>query len=211
MPESESKWLVLVPTEFELKFISSDLEIPNSQVAVCGFGPVVAAARTMQLVGMHCPDRILLLGIAGSYDPAVGVGSACEFSKVACYGIGAGGGADFQTSGEMGWSQWPSQTPERTIGDQLPLQSLQQAGGQLLTVCSAAGNQDEVASRREKFPGVFAEDMEGFGVAAAGRLSGTPVSIVRGISNLAGDRNKSNWEIGAALAAAVEYCHRALG
>ena len=44
--------------------------------------------------------------------------------------------------------------------------------------------------------------MEGFAVAFACRLRGVPVDIVRGISNTAGDRDKSHWQVTAALEAA---------
>jgi futalosine hydrolase len=46
--------------------------------------------------------------------------------------------------------------------------------------------------------------MEGFAVAAACRLRGVPVAIVRGISNVAGDREPSRWRIDEALEAAAD-------
>ena len=54
----------------------------------------------------------------------------------------------------------------------------------------------------ERFPGAAAEDMEGFGVALACALHGVPLSIVRGISNAAGQRAPAHWRISPALAAA---------
>ena len=50
----------------------------------------------------------------------------------------------------------------------------------------------------------IAEDMEGFGVAMACKLAGVPLRIVRGISNRAGDRDLTQWQIEEALAAAAE-------
>ena len=41
--------------------------------------------------------------------------------------------------------------------------------------------------------------MEGFAVALACRLRGVPFDIVRGISNVAGDRDKSHWQVAAAV------------
>jgi futalosine hydrolase len=46
--------------------------------------------------------------------------------------------------------------------------------------------------------------MEGFAVAAACRLRGVPVAIVRGISNVAGDREPSRWRIDEALETAAD-------
>ena len=44
--------------------------------------------------------------------------------------------------------------------------------------------------------------MEGFAVALACRLRGVPVGIIRGISNTAGDRDTSRWQVAAAVEAA---------
>jgi futalosine hydrolase len=44
--------------------------------------------------------------------------------------------------------------------------------------------------------------MEGFGVAFACALARVPCTIVRGISNVVGERDKRNWRIPDALAAA---------
>ena len=45
----------------------------------------------------------------------------------------------------------------------------------------------------------WAEDMEGFAVATACRLANVPLSIIRGISNVAGDRDHRRWEIDLAI------------
>ena len=54
----------------------------------------------------------------------------------------------------------------------------------------------------EQYPGAVAEDMEGFAVALACRLTGVPLAIARGISNEVGDREFERWQIPAALDAA---------
>ena len=46
--------------------------------------------------------------------------------------------------------------------------------------------------------------MEGFSVAIAAAMAGVPLMIVRGISNIAGDRDKSRWRIVDALNAAAD-------
>ena len=76
-------------------------------------------------------------------------------------------------------------------------------GPLLVTVCSAAGTAATAEERAERFPGAAAEDMEAFGVALAAHLAGVPVRVVRGISNVAGDRDRSRWRVEPALAAAA--------
>ena len=67
-----------------------------------------------------------------------------------------------------------------------------------------------VATRRGLFPDAAAEDMEGFAVALACRLAGVPLSIVRGISNTAGDRDPARWLVPEAVAAAAALAARIL-
>ena len=70
----------------------------------------------------------------------------------------------------------------------------------MLTCCAASASEHDVRLKLKKHPGAVAEDMEGFSVAAACRLAGVPLRVVRGISNRAGDRNKNNWRVGVAMA-----------
>jgi futalosine hydrolase len=206
--------LILIPTEIERKLFLQHGAGENLTVQRCGFGPVVAAARSAFLIAKYKPSHCLLVGIAGVY-PAAGaelkIGTAATFNSVGCFGVGAGSGEGFQTAGQMGWQQWPPTDTENAIGDSLELfvpdaTSANQATvvGQLLTVTSAAANETEVQQRRRLFPAAVAEDMEGFAVAVACHLAGIPLTIVRGFSNRAGDRNQSNWQIETAMEAAAE-------
>ena len=55
---SLSDWLVLVPTEKELQYLTLDQRL---RIEICGFGPVAAAARTAALIAEHSPRQICLL------------------------------------------------------------------------------------------------------------------------------------------------------
>lgn len=193
--------LFLVPTEFELEFLSLALiqRIKNSncEIRSCGFGPIVSAIRTTQLIAEHSPKQVFLTGIAGALDLRIPVGTSVEFDIVICFGIGVGTGDDFISASDMGWSQWPD-VPH--ISDSIRLGEDNVAGCvPLLTCCSACANEHDVQLRLKKYPNAVAEDMEGFSVAAACRFAGIPLRIVRGISNQAGDRNKENWRVRDAM------------
>jgi futalosine hydrolase len=211
--------LILVPTEMERRILAPILAPVITQgcrVALCGFGPVAAAARTAHLLAEHVPERVLLVGIAGRLDDRLAVGAAYQFEGVACYGIGVGSGGQFVPAGAMGWQQWPGDADGTSphggdpIGDEIGDLMSRTAGGDdgggraglLLTVCAAAASVEDVRLRRQTFPVAAAEDMEGFAVAFACRLRGVPVGIIRGISNTAGDRDTSRWQVAAALEAA---------
>ncbi|MEO2028823.1 MAG: futalosine hydrolase [Fuerstiella sp.] len=206
--------LILAPTPFELTILRGALEskIDLSSVALecCGFGVIAAAARAAQFLSLDSPERIVLTGIAGTFNNRLQIGHAYWFSEVAAFGIGAGSGPQFLTAGEMDWPHWdaPAGSAEDRIGDVIQLTTgsspREPNAGMLLTVCAASAQQSDVDLRLAKFPAAAAEDMEGFSAALAGRICDVPVEIVRGISNNAGDRNKENWQIREALAAAAE-------
>jgi futalosine hydrolase len=98
------------------------------------------------------------------------------------------------------WGQGDSVDPGQSPQLGLP------APGLLLTVTSAASSAEDRQWRQEKFPAAVAEEMEGFAVAVACRLEKIPLTIIRGISNRAGDRHKANWRIAEALEKAAALC-----
>jgi futalosine hydrolase len=197
-----SSTLVLVPTAMELGRIDAFGGFPNdlASCAVCGFGVVAAAARTAQILAEIRPARVLLIGIAGTFEPdTVAVGSALEFSSVAIEGIGVGEGERLMPTAQLGFPQWPGEKP---IFDRLELSAPDSIDAELLTVCAAAIDVSHAASRKQRFAAAKAEDMEGFAVALACALYACPLRIIRGISNVVGDRESKRWRISEALAAA---------
>ncbi|MCY2976125.1 MAG: futalosine hydrolase [Planctomycetota bacterium] len=184
-------------------------------IALCGFGLAVAGARTAQLLAALQPDHVILMGIAGRLGNTLKVGQAYCFSEVCCYGIGAGTGSNYQTSSELGWMHWNGDEANAAtndlavpVSDQITLDSLQSSGHSLerlnlLSVASASGDDEDTKLKLTKYPDAVAEEMEGFAVAAACQLAGVPLSIVRGISNQAGDRNHKNWCVREAMESVV--------
>jgi futalosine hydrolase len=204
--------LLLVPTDLERRLLAPALAAgmaATDRLECCGFGVVAAAARTAALLAEHAADRVLLVGIAGRLDARLDIGAAYRFDRVACYGVGAGSGDGFVPAEALGWSQWPGDPadPAAVVGDMihLPMDVVGRglAHGLLLTVCAASATAEDVARRTKLFPAAVAEDMEGFGVALACRLAGVPLTIIRGISNTAGDRDHARWRVPEALAAAA--------
>jgi len=214
--------LILVPTDLERRVVAPLLGGDGAAVALCGFGIAAAAARTAQLVAAVRPERVILAGIAGGFgvgdDPEQPLppGRAACFAAVACHGIGAGTGDRFTPAAALGWPQWPGDPPDpaAAIGDVIPCAVPAAAAlpraALLLTVAAASADDDDARLRRRLFPAAAAEDMEGFAVALACRLAGVPCTIVRGISNVVGDRDKARWRTTAALEAAAGLVRRLL-
>ena len=80
----------------------------------------------------------------------------------------------------------------------------------MLTACAASAGPADVAARRALIPDAVAEDMEGFGIALACELAGVPWTIIRGISNRAGDRDHAQWCVEPALEAAAALARKTL-
>jgi len=211
--------LLVVPTDLEARRLAEIGGFPPGAALqeLCGFGPVAAAARTAELVARLKPRRVLLLGIAGTFDAEEApVASARAFATVTLDGVGSGSGAGFLPPSAMGFPQWPGGHGSHVgpIDESLTLTlpaSAAPAGGRLLTVCSAAAGDAERALRRERFPDALGEDMEGFGVALACALAGVPLACVRGISNVVGEGDPGTWKVDEALAAARNLAQRLLG
>ncbi len=202
-----STHLLLVPTAVERRIVERVMGLGDSgrvRIELCGFGPIAAAARSAHLVATCKPASVTLVGIAGTLDDRLTIGQAYRFDEVASYGIGVGSGSDFQPAAAVGWPQWPGDpaTGQHAVGDRLG-RGDPTTGHVLLTACAASAGPADVAQRRELIPDAVAEDMEGFGVALACELAGVPWTIIRGISNRAGDRDHARWCIEPALAAAA--------
>jgi futalosine hydrolase len=201
--------LVLIPTALERDRMESigDLVGEPGWIHLCGFGPVAAAARSAELLARLQPARVLLIGCAGTHAPETHpVGTAWRFDSVAIDGIGAGEGHHVLGPADLGLPQWTEDG--EPVHDRLPLDGGD--AGLLLTVCSAAGDEPQAERRRARFPDARAEDMEAFGVALACHLARVPLTVIRGISNTAGNRDKGDWRLDEALTSALALAREGL-
>ncbi len=204
-----TKIVLCVPTEIEFKLLAPRVgRRRDTTVEVLGFGPIAAAARTAWLIGEHRPQRMFLLGIAGSYSSDLPVGTATQFQKVGCYGVGIGSGALHRSAFDVGFAQTQvlAHPGQQARSDILPLEFAAPLMNSdlLLTVCAAAADPVDVDLRLEQFPGATAEDMEGFGFAFACQQAGVGAQIIRGISNAAGQRDRKLWQVDVAADAAAK-------
>jgi futalosine hydrolase len=130
------------------------------------------------------------VGAGGTYDAAKHpVGTALRAGSVRCDGIGAGTGEAHRTAAELGFAA----ADAIVIGQ----------GPELLSVASASGSKAEAAARHARYPGAAGEEMEGYAVAVAAWLFGVDLTIVRGFSNAAGDRDRAGWRLEEALGRAA--------
>ncbi len=202
--------LLLIPTDPEHVLVKKPvkrlLDKYDVKFFTCGFGPVLPAAITTETIHQHRPHLVILCGIAGAYAQAsLEIGAAYEFAQVKIDGIGTGQGTEFKTPSQMGWNQFAGDSDRPSIGDTIDVGN---SGGQcLLTVCAAAGDSVQADDRHQRYA-AQAEDMEAFAVAAACQLQNVPLRLVRGISNIAGERDHSKWKSADAMNSAMKIVER---
>ncbi len=183
--------LILVPTAHEAELLGP-MAAPTE---VCGFGLAAAGAGAAHAIARHRPQRVVLAGVSGSYDlTRAPLGWAMSASAVRCHGIGAGG----LSAAELGWAD----------SDQIELSG---NDGLVLSVASASGDAAQASRRHQQHPQALVEEMEGYAVAVAATLYQVPLVVVRGVSNAAGDRDHSGWQMRAALNAVRELIASVLG
>jgi nucleoside phosphorylase len=179
--------LVIVPTEIETALLFPDGA--PWPVVMCGFGLAAAGAGAAHAIAANrgaAAEGVVLIGAAGTYDPdRHPIGSAVVAGSVRCHGIGAGG----RSAAELGFA----------ADDTVELG----AGPQLLSVATAAASPAEAGARRAEAPQAAGEEMEGYAVALAAKRFGVRLTIVRGFSNLAGERDRGSWRMEAALGRAA--------
>lgn len=215
--------LILVPTRLERDLLfpldptRGTLHgcVPSpSRIEVCGFGPVAAGIQTTRFIEADRPDRIILIGIAGSLSGELVVGEAYTFSQVAIAGLGVNSSTGVMPPSKIGFPQLEEDRPSSRVAvyERLSIagSTIASAPGTLLTVCSSSGSESDASQRRQTFPDAVAEDMEGFAVALACDLAAIPLTIIRGISNQAGRRDKREWQIDRGLDAARQLLTRVL-
>lgn len=101
------------------------------------------------------------------------------------------------------WSHGTFATPETALNShENRTDGFRLVHGPSLTVSLVSGDAQTAAQRFEKH-GAFAENMEGSGIAQACLRHQAPMMECRGMSNLAGDRDKGRWHFAQSFA----HCH----
>lgn len=190
-----AKTLFLTPTRYERDLLFQN-GLQSLEIELCGFGLVEAAVNTSDLIARHQPEQIALIGLAGVYSAHTDcIGSAQCFQSVTTWGIGACRQEKILSGIELGFVDAELETLELSYpGSLKPLNQLVSVG--------LAGFFSE-ADILARFVQADGEDMEGYAVARAARLSSTPVTILRGISNRVGQPIEE-WEIEKSISALAQ-------
>lgn len=197
------KLLIIVATDFEAQAFQS-----FGQVVVSGVGSTAAALatwRTLSAQSLNPPDLVVSAGIAGAYT-GLQVGDVAIARQMVQADLGAWDNG-FLSLEALGLSIHPTrkQAPVFETWKGSANLAIQTGAyyGSILTVNTVTGSTQQAQLLQDYWQGI-AEGMEGAGVAHAAFLSGIPVLEIRGISNMAGPRDRASWRIPEALSAAAK-------
>ena len=203
--------LVIAATDRELsglKEISFTRPSLKVHTAVTGVGILPSTYAIMQLIARLKPDLIIQVGIAGSFNPTLVLGTAVTVRQEILADMGV-----YETDGyhdifELGLAE--ENVPPLEQGAIVNHHDHLIESASLPAVSAVSVN--EISTSAEKI-NVFAEkykadieSMEGAALHYVCTMQQIPFIQIRGISNLVGERDKTKWKIPESMLAATNAC-----
>lgn len=203
--------LVIAATDKELsglKEISFSRPSLMVHTAVTGVGLMPSTYAIMQMIAGLKPDLIIQVGIAGSFNPTLVLGTAVTVRQEMLADMGV-----YETDGyhdifELGLSE--KNKPPFEEGAIVNHHDYLIESASLPAVSAVSVN--EISTSAEKIK-VFAEkykadieSMEGAALHYVCAMQQIPFIQIRGISNLVGERDKTKWKIPESMLAATNAC-----
>jgi futalosine hydrolase len=203
--------LVIAATDRELRGLKEiTFTRPSLMVhtAVTGVGLLPSSYAIMQLIARLKPDLIIQVGIAGSFNPTLVLGTAVTVKQEMLADMGV-----YETDGyhdifELGLAE--KNMPPFEQGAIVNHHDYLIDAASLPDVSAVSVN--EISTSTEKI-NVFAEkykadieSMEGAALHYVCAMQQIPFIQIRGISNLVGERDKTKWKIPESMLAATNAC-----
>jgi len=190
------KLLLVAATKLELTNVYSHfefpdedfIETPNFDVLITGVGMTATAFA----LGKYLHPKytlVLNVGIAGSFDQNIKLGSLVNITTDIFAEFGAEDHSAFVSIDELGFGNSRFEATH-------PFELFPKVKG--ITVNKVHGNAESIKNIRQRLE-VQTESMEGAAVFYACTKSDVPCLQVRSISNYIEPRNKDNWQIGLAV------------
>jgi futalosine hydrolase len=190
------KLLVVAATKAELGKVFEHFNLPDENfiqqdkfdILITGVGMTATAFALGRFLNNNY-NLVLNVGIAGSFDKNIPLGSLVNINMDTFAELGAENQDDFITIDELGFGN-------NTFKASYQVEDLLTVRG--ITVNKVHGNLDSIAKIEQKF-NPQAESMEGAAVFYACTTLRIPCAQVRSISNYVEPRNIENWQIGLAI------------
>ncbi|PWS32831.1 futalosine hydrolase [Pedobacter paludis] len=192
------KTLVVAATKAELAFFYQHFNLPegdfiearNFDLLITGVGMVATAYSLGRYLKSSKYNLVLNVGIAGSFDRSVALGSLLNITEDIFAELGAENGDQFLTITDLGFGENHFYS-KSNIRIDLPV-------AKSVTVNCVSGNQKSIDALVKRLNPVT-ESMEGAAVFYACKQEHIDCLQVRSISNYVEPRNKDKWKIGLAI------------
>ena len=174
------------------------------RIGITGVGVASASMALGAFCAIHAPETAIMVGSAGMFPGfglSVGDLVVSQTEILSELGVlskpGIGDGALLKISGVE--QEIPLDAELCAQVTEAALEVGKVVCGRSLTVTGVSAKSEHALLRVKHF-GTLAENMEGYALALAGQRFKIPTVEIRGISNAAGDRNRSNWDFETAMA-----------
>jgi len=203
--------LVIAATERELigiKEISFTRPSVMVHTAVTGVGLMPSTYAIIQLIAKSKPDMIIQVGIAGSFNPSLALGTAVTVEREIPADMGVFEKEGYRDIFELGLAEKnmpPFEQGAILNHHQTLLEALALPAVSAVSVNEISTSTEKINLFSEKYKADI-ESMEGAALHYVCALQHIPFVQIRGISNKVGERDKAKWKISESLLAATNAC-----
>lgn len=175
---------------------------------VTGAGPFLTTYHLGRHLTLQNHGLFVQLGICGSHDPELGLGSVVHVNKDEFSGFGAEDHNSFIDATSLGFYDEEPLLHHGNLGSDLnadqsqSIRDLPEVRG--ITVWSATGSSETASRINSKF-GPVIETMEGAAFYYCCNKQGLHCMQIRSVSNMAGPRDRDAWEIENSLSTLRKY------
>ena len=178
------------------------------QLCITGVGLTATTYALTKALAKGAYDMVLQVGVGGSFDAHVPLGSLHFVKSEAFADLGAEDHNEFLdlfTMGLHGKDKLPftdgrlvNPLVKQPFGEALP-----EAVG--ITVHTVSGSEGTIAKRKVHYPDAVLESMEGAALHYVCLLEEVPFMQVRAVSNYVTPRDKTQWQMGKAIKGLNEW------
>jgi futalosine hydrolase len=208
---------VLITAATSMELASLKQQIPQHsklsiQYAVTGIGVVSTVYHLMELLNKEQFELMLQVGIAGSFNNDLSLGTAVNIEKEVLAEMGVQENNEYKDIFSLNLAD-RNERPFSDGGLLNPYQHLLSKSGLINTIAvtnNTISTDEMIIDRYKNKYMASIESMEGAAFHYVGIMQSIPFLQIRGISNYVGERNKQHWKIKDALHAATEACQHLL-
>ena len=187
------KPLIVAATRFEISDCIPLLEQKHIPYLITGVGMTATAYALGKALAQNSEISLVInVGIGGTFDKDIQLGSVVSIHSDTFYELGAEDGDEFIPIDELGFAQSTYYVSQKSNVANLPSYDA-------ITVNRVHGNDLSIEKVHKMLPNVKIESMEGAAVFFACAQENIHCMQIRAISNYVERRNKSEWRIDLAL------------